>query len=286
MKFHFIDAERARFPVLAMCRVLDVKRSSFYYWCGARKRPDRRVGSDEAELRRQIREIHRSSRGSYGRPRIHAELRARGWRVSAKRVGRLMILDGLRGRGRRPRAHTEKAQVQEPSPNVLKRKFRVAAPNRVWVGDIKMVRINAKAWYIAAVVDLHARVVVGLHVSDSSDASLVCRALRDALDARQRKPGALIFHSDQGIQYRSQRFRLMLEVHRIRQSMSRRGNCWDNAAMESFFATLELECIRPADLSSGAQLRAAINSYLPFYNGRRRHSTLGYKSPREFETAA
>ena len=285
MKFHFIDAEKGRFQVSLMCRVLKVSRSGYYRWAESRHQPDRRRGSDEDELRREIRKIHRSSRGCYGRPRIHAVLRAGGWKVSAKRVARLLRADGLRGRGRRPRSHTELGQVGEPSANVLERNFAVDAPNRVWVGDIKQVQIVAKVWYIAAVLDLHSRVIVGLHVSDRIDASLVTRALRSALDARDPEPGELLFHSDQGIQYRSQRFRLVLRVNGIAQSMSRRGNCWDNAPMESFFASLELECIRTREFRSGEELRAAIADYIRVYNRRRVHSSLGYVTPKEFETA-
>jgi transposase InsO family protein len=282
VKFHFIDAEKARFPVSLMCRVLKVSRSGYYRWAASRHRPDRRLGSDDAELRLEIRKIHRSSRGCYGRPRIHAVLRRRGWKVSAKRVARLLATEGLRGRGRRPRSHTENAQVEEPSSNLLERNFAVDTPNRVWVGDIKQVQVGAKSWYVAAIVDLHGRVVVGFHVSERMDASLVTRALRRALDARRPEPGRLIFHSDQGVQYRSRRFRLVLGVNGITQSMSRRGNCWDNAPMESFFATLELECLRARELRSGDELRAVIAHYLRFYHRRRVHSSLGYLTPEEF----
>lgn len=283
MKFNFIDAEKAAFPVSLMCRVLDVSRSGYYRWAATRDLPDLRLRSDEPKLRREIRKVHRSSRGSYGRPRIHAVLRARGWKVSAKRIARLMTDEGLRGRGRRARRRTEIAQVEEPSSNLLARNFAVAAPNRVWVGDIKQEPIAGRIWYIAIVLDLYDRVVVGSHVSPQMDASLVTQALRKALDARNPVPGALMFHSDQGIQYRSQRFRLVLRVNGITQSMSRAGKCHDNATMESFNGTLEVECLRQQPLASGQELRAVLRKYLTFYNYRRLHSSLGYQPPMKFD---
>lgn len=283
MKFHFIDAEKESFPVSLMCRVLEVSRSGYYRWAAARDRPDLRLRSDEPKLRREIRKIHRGSRGAYGRPRIHAVLRARGWKVSAKRIARLLTDEGLRGRGRRARRRTEIAQVEEPSPNLLARNFTVGAPNRVWVGDIKQEVIAGRTWYIAIVLDLYARVVVGSHVSPHMDASLVTQALRKALDARNPEPGALMFHSDQGIQYRSQRFRLVLRVNGITQSMSRAGKCHDNATMESFNGTLEVECIRRQPLRSGQELRTVIRKFLTFYNHRRLHSSLGHQAPMKFE---
>jgi putative transposase len=286
VKFIFIDAEKAEFPVNMLCRVLGVSRSGFYRWAARRGLPDRRLGSDELELSREIRKVHRSSRGCYGTRRIHAVLRTRGWKVSAKRVARLLRKDGLRGRGRLPRRRTEVAQLAPPAPNLLERNFDVTAPNRVWLGDIKQVEVAGRIWYIAVVLDLHGRVVVGCHVSLRIDATLVTQALRNALDARRPEPGALIFHSDQGITYRFPRFLLVLRTNGITQSMSRRGNCWDNAPMESFFASLELECLRPHPPQSGDGLRHAITDYIRFYNGRRVHSSLGYLTPKQFEASA
>ena len=286
VKFFFIDAEKAAFPVKLICRVLGVSRSGYYRWAARRGLPDRRLGSEELELRREIRSVHRSSRGTYGRPRIHAVLRARGWKVSAKRVGRLLGDEGLRGRGRRPRHRTETAQFAPPAPNLLERNFAVDAPNRVWVSDIKQQMIAGRIWYIAVVLDLYGRVVVGSYVSDRVDATLVTQALRNALDARRPEPGALIFHTDQGITYRYARFLLVLRTNGITQSMSRRGNCWDNAPMESFFASLELECLRLAPPRSGDELRRALKDYSVFYNYRRIHSSLSYVTPKQFEASA
>lgn len=284
MKFHFIDAEKESFPVKLMCEMLNVSRSGYYRWLNTRDLPDRRLRRNEAKLRRAIRQVHRSSRGAYGRPRIHQILRRKGWKVSAKRIARLLVDEGLRGRGR-VRRRKDGGPVDEVSAHILERNFAVAAPNRVWVGDIKQHETSGGIWYIAVVLDLHARRVVGVHVSNRIDAGLVCQALRVAVDAREPEHGSLTFHSDQGIQYRSQRFRLMLRARGITQSMSRRGNCWDNAPMESFFATLELECLRAQPCNTGDDLRAAIRNYIRFYNTRRVHSTLGYVAPAKFESS-
>lgn len=286
MKYAFIEAEKGRFPVVLMCKTLGVSRSGYYAWRTTRHLPDLRHRDDEDELRRAILRAHRSGRGAYGRPRIHLALRARGWRVGAQRIRRIMTDEGLRGRGRRPSRRVEAEPADQPALNELDRNFEVSEPNRVWLGDITYIEVAGVFWYLAVVIDLFSRRVVGWHLADHADAGLVVKALRVALDRRRPVSGALLFHSDQGVQYRSKRFRRVLEIYGVGQSMSRRGNCWDNAPAEAFFASLKLECVDRAECASGEDLRGLLTSYIDdFYNKRRIHTTLG-QSPQQYEDAA
>ena len=289
MKYAFIEAEKGRYPVKMLCRVIGAVRSGYYAWLATRDLPDRRFADedDDDEIRREVRKIHRSSRGNYGRPRIHAELRARGRKVGAKRLRRLMVEEGLRGRGRRPPRRGERGTPSgDSSEHLLKRNFSVKEPNRVWLGDITFIEVAGAFWYLAAIVDLHSRRVIGWHLSDHADASLVVKALRNAVKLRRPGRGTLLFHSDRGYQYRCGRFRGLLKVYAIAQSMSRHGNCWDNAPMESFFATLELECLDRENWNSGEELRVALAKYFFYYNNHRSHTSLGFRSPRQFENEA
>jgi len=286
VKCAFIDAEKGQFPVVLMCRTLGVSRSGYYAWRKTRHLPDLRHRDDDDELRRAILRVHRSSRGAYGRPRIHIALRARGWRVGAQRIRRIMVEEGLRGRGRRPQRRIEAEPTDAPSLNVLDRNFEVSEPNRVWVGDITYIEVAGAFWYLATVIDLFSRRVVGWHLADHADAGLVVKALRIALDRRRPASGALLFHSDRGGQYCSKRFRRVLEIYGVGQSMSRRGNCWDNAPAEAFFASLKLECLNRTECASGEDLRQLLTSYIDrFYNQRRIHSALN-QSPQQYEQAA
>jgi putative transposase len=288
VKYALIEAEKVTYPVSMLCRVIGVARSGYYRWLKSRDLPDRRFADadDDDEIRREIRQIHRSSRGSYGRPRLHAELRARGRTVGAKRLRRLMVEEGLRGRGRRPRLRRDRGAPSEPSENLLDRNFEVNEPNRVWLGDITFIEVAGVFWYLAAIIDLYSRRVVGWHLANHADAGIVVKALRNAV--KRRRPGrdTLLFHSDRGFHYRCWRFRGLLKVHGIAQSMSRHGNCWDNAPMESFFASVELECLDLENWTSGDQLHAAIARYIHYYNNRRSHTSLGYRSPSQYENAA
>jgi putative transposase len=286
VKYAFIEAEKGTYPVSILCRVIGVARSGYYRWLKTRDLPDQRFGDDDEELSRALRQIHRSSRGSYGRPRIHTELRARGWRVGAKRVRRLMVDEGLRGRGRRPRLRRERGAASDPSENLLDRNFEVSEPNRVWLGDITFIEVAGVFWYLAAIIDLYSRRVVGWHLADHADAGIVVKALRNAVKCRRPGRDTLLFHSDRGFHYRTRRFRGLLKVHAIAQSMSRHGNCWDNAPMESFFASVEVECLDLENWTSGDQLHAAIARYIHYYNNRRSHTSIGYRSPSQYEKAA
>lgn len=282
MKYHFIEAEKGNYPVSTMCKVLNASEKSFYYWRGRRDEPDRRLGDNEAELRAAIVDLHERTRGAYGRPRLLAELRRRGLQVGGNRVRRIMLEMGLVGRsGRRRSGRTKPAKVA-PAPNLLARDFAPSRPNSVWAGDITEIEAAGRKLWMAVVIDLYARRLVGVAVGDSASSGLVVRAMKDAVQQR-RPPRGLIFHSDQGAQYASERFRTQLRLLSFHQSMSRRGNCWDNAPIESYFATVKKELIYTREWSSRRELDDALKGYTDFYNHHRLHSTLGYKSPDEYE---
>jgi transposase InsO family protein len=267
-----------------MCRVLQVARTGFYAWHG--RRPSARAQSD-ARLRLAIRAIHAASRQRYGRPRIHQELRAQGQRVSAKRVGRLLRAEGLRAkRARRYVVTTQSGPGPRPAPNRLARRFAVAAVpgcNQVWVADATACW-TAQGWlYLAVVLDLASRRVVGWAAGATLDQALTAQALERALVLRQPAPG-LLHHSDQGSHYTGAAYQALLTRQQCVVSYSRRGDCWDNAVVESFFATLKIELVRDAHWSTRAQGRAELAAYLDgWYNYDRRHSSLGYLSPVEYE---
>lgn len=281
MRFVFIEEEKAHYPVSVMCRVLDVSRSGFYAW--RTRRPSSRATQDEA-LACEIAAAHRRSRGTYGSPRVHAELRANGRLVGRKRVARIMRRVGLAGLTRRRyRCTTDSNHRQPVAKNLVKRQFDVQAPNHVWVADITYVWTWEGWLYLAVIVDLFSRRVVGWAVADHMRTELVLEALARATGERQ--PAAcLIHHSDRGTQYASDHYRHVLGEHDITCSMSRRGNCWDNAVVESFFATLKAELIERQPWPTRRQAQLAIHEYIAsFYNQRRRHSYLGYLTPNGYE---
>lgn len=280
MKFAFIQAEKASFPVTLLCRVLQVSRQGFYASQG-RPEPTRRVV--DRGLSREIAAIHAESHRRYGSPRIHAELQARGYCTSRKRVARLMRAAGLVARRRR--------RFRGPSPstglaavgNVLDRQFATSAPNRRWVTDITYLT-TAQGWlFLAVVLDLFSRRVVGWATSDRLGEGLALDALTMSV-ARRHPARGLVHHSDRGPQYISDQYVAVLAHHGIVMSLSRRGNCWDNAVAESFFATLKVELVYETKWLTHADARRALFDYIElFYNGQRRHSSLGYLSPRAFE---
>jgi putative transposase len=281
VRFAFIEEEKAMFPVAMMCRVLEVSRAGFYAW---RTRPEAiRVGEDQ-RLAVEIAAIHAESHRRYGSPRVHAELRERGRGTSRKRVARLMRIQGLRARHkRRFRTTTDSAHEFPVAPNMVKRKFEASAPNKTWVTDITYIWTLEGWLYLAVILDLFSRRVVGWGMSEEITRKLALNALNMALSRRQ-PPRGLIHHSDRGSQYASGDYRRMLAANRIVCSMSRRGDCWDNAVAESFFSTLKLELVYETEWATRAEARAAIFEYLEgFYNNERRHSSLGYLSPAAFE---
>ena len=286
MRYACITRHRGAYPVRLMCRVLAVAASGYYAW--------RRGGSPtahavaDAALLARVRVAHQQSHGTYGAPRVHQELRAAGVRVGKKRVARLMRADALVGRARRRRGvRTTDARHGHPvAPNVLARQFdvrEVAAVNRVWVSDLTYVPTREGWLYLATVVDLASRRVVGWAMRETLEADLALAALRMALGTRRPAPG-LVHHSDRGVQYACAEYRTLLAAHGLVPSMSRKGNCWDNAVAESFFATLELELIVRSDWRTRDDARRAIFRYIEaWYNRERRHSTLGYVSPAQYE---
>ena len=281
MKFAFISAEKANFSVSVMCKLLDVSRSGFYAW--DERGPSASEIADE-QLAVRIAAIHKASGGRYGSPMVRAELAAEGTSVSRKRVARIMRELGLASlRKRRFKATTDSRHKLPVAPNVLDRKFEVEAPDVAWVTDITYVWTSEGWLYLAAILDLFSRRVVGLAMSERIDRALVLAALRDAVGRRVPNVG-LIHHSDRGSQYASADYQAALKEQGFVCSMSRKGDCWDNAVAESFFATVKTELIYPRRFATRAEAREAIFDYVEvYYNRRRRHSTLGYVSPVDFE---
>ena len=281
MRFAFIAVEKAAFPVGLLCRTLGVSRAGFYAWQG---RPTAaRNGADE-RLGLEIAAIHAESRQRYGSPRIQAELGARGCRTSRKRVARLMRERGLAARRRRRfRVTTDSKHAFPVAPNVLAREFEQPAPDVAWVTDITYIPTGDGWLYLAVILDLCSRFAVGWAMSENITRELTLDALNMAL-ARRHPPRGLLHHSDRGSQYASGDYQKVLKAQGIACSMSRRGDCWDNAVAESFFATLKVELVYATKWDTRAEARAALFEYIEvFYNGQRRHSTLGYLSPRAFE---
>jgi putative transposase len=280
MKFAFIQAQEVAFPVQILCRVLAVSRSGYYAW---KSRPKPALDAKTVALEAEVRAAHRRSRGTYGSPRIHRELRARGIRVGRKRVERVMRETGLRGaQKRRFRCTTDSRHSLPIAPNVLARAFDPDAPNRAWAGDVTFIATDDGWLYLAVILDLFSRRVVGWSVGASNDTRLALDALNAALRARRPAPG-LIHHTDRGSPYASLAYSIVLSQHGAVPSMSRVGDCYDNAVVESFFGTLKAElgdCVYPSRACAAARLRDYIEN---FYNPQRRHSRLEYVSPIEFE---
>ena len=284
MRFRFIDVEKANHPVRILCRCLRVSRSGFYAW---RKRSESERSKEDRRLTQAIQISHRESRCTYGSPRVHADLRELGERISRKRVARLMREANLEARRRRRFKRTTDSNHSFPiAENVLDRQFAVDRPNIWWVGDITYIWTDEGWLYLAVLLDLFSRRVVGWSMNSTITRQLALDALQMALDGRAPGP-ELGQHTDRGSQYASKDYRKRLKDRGITCSMSRRGNCWDNAVSESFFSSLKMECVYRQHFATRAQARAAIFDYIEvFYNRQRRHSTLGQTSPAEFERRA
>lgn len=280
MRFAWIAAEKAEFSVADCCRALRVSPSGFYAW---QHRPESPRASRDQYLRVQIQASFAASRGRYGRPRVWKDLHEAGEHVSEKRVGRLMREEGLRARARKRFRSTTMSEHDQPiAANVLARQFAADRPNQRWVGDTTEFVIGSGAkLYLAAILDLYSRFIVGWALSAVNDRHLMLKALDMAVKRRCPDPG-LLHHSDQGCTYASEDYRTRLEQHGITCSMSRRGNCYDNAVIESWFSTVKSE--EGERFESYAHAKEALFDYIEvFYNQRRRHSTLGQISPAEFE---
>lgn len=275
-----IDAEKACFPVSRLCQVLRVSRSGFY---ASRGRPESLHSRNDRRLRLLARASFEQSRKRYGSPRVYEDLIEQGIRVSPKRVARLMREDGLVARARKRFKNTTMSDHDQPvAANLLDRQFEAGAPNQRWVGDTTELLIGSSGkLYLAAILDLYSRFIVGWAVSAVNDRHLTIKALEMALKRRCPDAG-LLHHSDQGCTYASEDYQTVLAKHGITCSMSRRGNCYDNAVMESFFSTLKSELGERFESHGDAKME--IFDYIEvFYNQRRRHSTLGQISPAQFE---
>lgn len=282
MKYGFVEAEKAHFPVSLLCEVLGVSRSGYY---AARKRPESPRALANAELAETIAEVHQTSRCTYGSPRVHAELRHQGVVVGKKRVARLMRERGLVARRRPFRPKTTDSNHRHPiAENKLERTFTQSAPNQAWVGDITHIRTDDGWLYLAVLIDLFSRRVVGWAMSERIDRHLTLSALNMAVLNRGPAASDVLHHSDRGSQYASEDYRQALERRGFKASMSRKGNCRDNAVAESFFATLKTEMVHQRQFKTRVEARTAIFEYIEIFdNRRRRHSSLGYLSPAEFE---
>jgi transposase InsO family protein len=264
-----------------MCRVLEVSRSGYYRWL--QRKPSQRQ-LDNQRLDAQIREIYDGSKGRYGSPKITQELRDRGRRVGKNRVAKRMHLAGLRSKVRRKYRVTTDSNHHFPvAPNLLERDFTAAAPDTVWVSDITYLLTRTGWLYLTVIIDLFSRMVVGWALSSSLGHEMVVTALKRAI--RRRRPGkGLVFHSDRGVQYACAGFRDELEGHGLVQSMSRIGDCWDNAVAESFFAIMKCELVYHESYEDHQDTLHSIFEYIEvFYNRQRRHSTLEYLCPAEYE---
>jgi transposase InsO family protein len=280
--YEFIHAERATFSVKTMCRVLGVSRGAYYEWA---TEVESAHGRRDSELLDMIKIAFTEHRGRYGAPRVHAVLRRRGVGVSRKRVARLMRESGLRARSAKKfKATTDSAHSMPVWPDLLQRNFSAPRPDVAWASDITYIW-TAEGWlYLCVILDLCSRKVVGWALRERMAAGLVCEAFDAARSIRQPRRG-LLFHSDRGSQYASRKFRRRLARIGACQSMSRKGDCWDNAVAESFFATLKKELVRDRTFTTRAEAQAAVFEYIEvFYNRRRIHSLLGNTSPTDFES--
>lgn len=284
MIYRFIEKHRSAHAVEMMCRILRVTRSGYYAW---KKRGESRRKRSDAVLLEKIRESYWQSRGRYGSPNIHEDLRQWDYRCSRKRVARLMREAGLRAKTiRRFRVTTESKHTLPVADNLLQRQFSAQAPGKVWVSDITYLWTRQGWLYLCVIMDLWDRKIVGWSIGERLTADLAVEALRKAVMRRQPQEG-LMFHSDRGIQYCSEVFRTELRRHVMLQSMSRKGNCWDNAVAESFFGILKRELVYHETYRTRDNARLSVFQYIEgWYNRRRRHSTLGRRSPHMFELSA
>jgi len=285
MRFRFIEDRRTDYPVRTLCEVLEVSPAGYYAW---RSRPESRRTAANRELLDDIQRVHRDNKGRYGSPRIHEELKAQGRGISRGRIERLMRHHGIRAIMAPPRwVRTTDSRHDLPiAPNLLDRNFTATAPNRIWLADITYVETDQGWLYLAVVMDLFSRKIVGWAMADHLRADLPLAALRMAISAQ--RPGAgLIHHSDRGVQYASAEYRKLLQSAGFKASMSRKADCYDNAPMESFFHTLKTELVYHTHYATRAEATRDIFAYIEgFYNRTRRHSAIGYISPVEMELKA
>ena len=290
MRYQFIEENKKELPVKKMCQVLQVSRGGYYDWKQRQLAGPSKRRKHREKLLGQIREAHRQSEGVYGSPKVHRELKAQGVEVAENTVARYMKQAGIRSKvaKRFVVCTTDSSHDHPVASNVLDRRFDVQewdSPNKAWCTDITCIWTDEGWLYLAVVMDLCSRKIVGWAMADHVKAELCTDALKMALE--QRKPAiGLLHHSDRGVQYACEAYQSLMESKGMVSSMSRTGNCYDNAAMESFFATLKRERVYHEHYYTHAQARASVFEYIEvFYNRKRRHSSLGYKSPVEFEAS-
>lgn len=282
MKFAFIRDQQGNFPVEVLCQLLKVSRSGFYAWA---RRPPSPAAQRRDTLVEQIRVVHGGSHATYGSPRVYRALKAQGVACCENTVARLMRAQGVRSRAIRRFVvkTTDSRHEHAVAPNLLNRDFYPDRPDAVWTADITYVPTTEGWLYLAVVLDLFSRRVVGWATADHLRCELACDALRMALEHRRPK-GELLHHSDRGVQYASKAYQELLTQAGIEPSMSRTGNCWDNAVTESFFSTTKREWIHHVSYATREEVRRSLFEYIEvFYNRQRLHSTLGYRSPAEYE---
>ena len=280
MKYAWIDAQRRDYPLPDLCEVLAVSSSGYRAWRRGGT-PDR-TRLSEPQAVALIKSVHAEVKAAYGSRRVHRELQAREHRIGLRRVERLMSEHGIRARHKRYKATTDSKHSMPIAANLLAREFTPAAPNRVWTGDITYIHTGEGWLYLAVVLDLFNREIVGWSLKPRMTADIATDALTMAWFRRKPEAG-LIFHSDRGSQYASAAMRARLTTYGMTASMSRKGNCWDNAPTESLFNSLKNERVHGANYATRAQAQADVFEYIEaFYNRRRRHSTLGYDSPTQF----
>lgn len=282
MRYEFIKAHRCAFAVKKMCRILMVSRSGYYDWF---ERPDSQRFLNNKILLKEIRDIHKNSRKTYGSPRIADELNDRGFVCSRPRTARLMSMNGIQAKTKKKFKVTTSSDHDYPiAPNLLKQDFWTDTTNQIWVGDITYIRTWQGWLYLTIILDLFNRKVVGWSMSDRLTANTTTiPAFIQAVKQYQPLPG-LIFHSDRGVQYACDNFRALLKTFKVIQSMSGKGNCYDNAVAESFFHTLKTELVYHETYRTRSEAKTSLFEYIEvFYNRVRKHSTLGYKSPEQYE---
>jgi len=285
VKYAFVARQaKSEFPVRLMCQWLEVSPAGYY--ASLKRAPSKRARAN-ARLKLEIRAVHSANRSRYGALKIHRELKDQGLGCGHNRVARLMREDGLRSkRPKRFRLTTQSSHREPVADNLLERKFSVSSQrelNKVWVGDITYLATREGWLYLSVLIDLSSRRVIGWHASSQLDHELALRALTTALRTRHIKKGDLLHHSDRGVQYACDRYQSALESRGIKASMSRKGDCWDNAVAESFFASLKTELVCDAKWETRSQALREVAEYIDWYNHKRRHQTLGYLPPAKYE---
>jgi transposase InsO family protein len=284
MKYWFMDQHRSWHGVQRMCRIIGASRSGYYRW---RRQPQSKRQKENEKILMEIKESHKNSRMVYGSPRITKDLQARGTKCSETRVARLMKIHGIIAKAKKKFKATTNSKHNLPVvENILNQDFVADKPNTVWVSDITYISTLEGWLYLIVILDLYSRQAVGWAMSDRLTSDFVVKALYQAI-GRRRPPSGCILHSDRGVQYASADFRDVLKNYGLIQSMSRKGNCYDNAVAESFFHTLKIEHVYEHRYETRADARQSIFEYIEmFYNRQRRHSALGYRSPVSFEMDA